>query len=133
MPTTLEPEEKEQLQDRIDEKIDRLKSVVEKKYVDDDYSAMMDPDLHKMRNEIMRRIKLSQLKKLKMPNFVRTAKDTIIKERKKDELRPIDDELERELLEAIEVSPLYKKMSSVIGHKREAVNAFRREFTGYVK
>ena len=24
-------------------------------------------------------------------------------------------------------------MSSMIGHKREAVNAFRREFTGYVK
>lgn len=64
--------------------MDGYTNSIYKKYHDKfNWSIMMDPESTKVRNEIMRRIKLYQIKERKLPNFIRVRRKEMLNEREK--------------------------------------------------
>lgn len=66
----------------INEQTDNYEESVTKKYHDKfNWSIMMDPESTKARNEIMRRIKIYQVKERNMPNFIRKKREEMLAQR----------------------------------------------------
>ncbi len=62
--------------------MDRYEEEVNKKYHDKyKWSIMMDEDNTKMRNQIMRNIKIHQMKERNLPNFIRKKREEMLARR----------------------------------------------------
>ena len=74
--------EKDRLKSLVDERVANYKHTVEDRYSSaKNGSIMIADDLNNSRNEIMRRIKLEQLKKRCLPYFIRQKREDILKDR----------------------------------------------------
>ncbi|CDW89871.1 UNKNOWN [Stylonychia lemnae] len=77
--TSLDLKEREFLKQCIYEETFGYKDKIEKKFHDKfNWSIMMDPDSTKTKNEIMREIKIYQMKQRNLPNFIRKKREEIL-------------------------------------------------------
>ena len=80
--TQLNESEKKEFSDAIREYKQFLKNQVDEQYPDDyNKTTLMDDNITKMKNEILRKIKFYKKKELKLPEFKRTERERILARR----------------------------------------------------
>lgn len=83
LPNQLTEDEKKTLRERVKKFTEDLKAKVDATYPDNYMaSTMIDQELTKEKNQILRRIKFHQKKEQKLKNFIRETREAILADRK---------------------------------------------------